>query len=184
MKTSHGLLGLIVAASLSVAGPAWSAEAVDHAAHHPAPGATTPTNDSSTMGGISGMGQNNGMNGGNMMGMMGSMMPMMSGMMSSHVEGRLTFLKTELKITADQSAAWDRYADAYRAAATTMHSMMQGSMMGMMQGDLPSRMAAHQKMMAAHLDALKDISAPLNALYAVLSADQKKAANDLIGMGM
>jgi len=123
------------------------------------------------------------MMGANMMAMMGSMMPMMSGMMSSHVEGRLAFLKTELKITADQSAAWDRFADAYRAAGTSMHAM-QGSMMAMMQGDLPSRMAAHQKMMAAHLDAMKSISDPLKALYAVLSADQKKAADDLIGMGM
>ncbi len=132
---------------------------------------------------MSGMGQNNAMMGGNMMGMMGSMMPMMSGMMSSHVDDKLTFLKTELKITSSQSAAWDRYADAYRAAATSMHSMM-GSMMGMMQGDLPSRMATHEKMMQAHLDALKTISEPLNALYAVLTADQKKAADDLIGMGM
>ena len=132
---------------------------------------------------MSGMGQNNGMMGGNMMAMMGSMMPMMSGMMSSHVEGRLAFLKTELKVTADQSAAWDRFADAYRAAGTSMHAM-QGSMMAMMQGDLPSRLAAHQKMMSAHLDAMKTISGPLSALYAVLSADQKKAADDLIGMGM
>ena len=185
MKTSHALLGIIVATGLSIAGPAWSADAVDHAAHHRGGTVTAPapTTGSGMPGGMSGMGQNNGMMGGNMMAMMGSMMPMMSGMMSSHVEGRLAFLKTELKITADQSAAWDRFADAYRAAGTSMHAM-QGSMMAMMQGDLPSRFAAHQKMMSAHLDAMKAISGPLDALYAVLSADQKKSADDLIGMGM
>ena len=56
--------------------------------------------------------------------------------------------------------------------------------MVMMQGDLPSRFAVHQKMMSSHLDAMKTISGPFNALDAVLSADQKKAADDLIGMGM
>ena len=183
MKSSHALVGLMLTTTLAFAGPAWSA---DHAAHHPGTAATTPapTNNSSPMGSgaMPGMGQTNGMMGGNMMAMMGSMTPMMSGMMSSHVEGRLAFLKTELKITVDQSAAWDRFADAYRAAGTSMHAM-QGSMMGMMQGDLPSRLAAHQKMMSAHLDAMQTISGPLNALYAVLGADQKKAADDLIGMG-
>lgn len=38
--------------------------------------------------------------------------------------------------------------------------------------------------MASHLDALKAIEAPLIALYAVLTLDQKKTADDLIGMGM
>ncbi len=187
MRATQALTGLMLTAALALGGPAWSADAVDHAAHHPAPAAATPapTNNSGAMRGgmMSGMGQNNGMMSGNMMAMMGNMMPMMSGMMSSHVEGRLAFLKTELKITSDQSAAWDSYADAYRAAATSMHSMM-GSMMGMTQGDLPSRLATHERMMQAHLDALKSIDGPLTALYAVLTPDQKKAADDLIGMGM
>lgn len=179
MKTPHGLLiGLIFATSLSFVGPAWSADPVDHASHHPAPVAATPAPTN-----VSGTGENNDMMGDNMMGMMGSVMPMMSGMMSSHIEDRLAFLKTELKVTTEQSAAWDRYADAYREAATSMHAM-RNSMMGMMQGDLPSRLAVREKMMQAHVDALKTISGPLNALYAVLTIDQKKAADDLIGMGM
>src|SRR6185295_17889361 len=166
MKASHRLPGLLLAISLCVGTPVWSAETPDHAAHHPAPATTlpTPTGSPSEMGGMAVRGPKNGMMGGNMMAMMGSMMPMMSGMMSPYVEGNLAFIRTEIKISADQSAAWDRYADAYRSAANFMHSM-QGSMMGSMQGDLPSRMAAHQKMMAAHLDALKSINGPLNALY-------------------
>lgn len=172
MKAPQGLLGLIVVAGL--AGPAWAADTPA-----PRPAATAPSG-APAMGHMSGM-MGNGTGGGNMMGMMANMMPMMAGMMSSHVDARLAFLRTELKITAEQSAAWDRYAEAYRGAANSMHSMHG---MGMMQGDLPSRLAAHQAMMAAHLEALKAISGPLNALYAVLSAEQKKSADDLIGMGM
>ncbi len=185
MKTSHGLFGLVVATSVVLTGSAWSADATDHAAHHPVSvaNAPAPVDDLSKMVGMSGMRQDKDMMGGNMMSMMGNMMPMMSGMMSSHVEGRLAFLKTEMKIAPDQSAAWEHYADAYRAAAKSMHSM-QDSMTDMKESNLPARLAFHQKMMSAHLDGLKAISGPLTALYAVLSADQKKAADDLIGMGM
>lgn len=178
MKASHALCGLVVITGLSFAGPALSESAADHASHHPASAATAPAraNASPAMGGMSGMGQNDGM-------MDGNMMSMMANMMASHIEGRLAFLKTELKITPDQSDTWNRYADAYRAAATSMHAM-HDSMMGMMQGDLPSRMAARQKMMAAHLDALNAVAVPLNALYAVLTPDQKKSADELLGMGV
>lgn len=148
MKTSHGLLGLIVASTLSFAGPAWSAEPADRAAPYPPPTSTAPapTYD------------------------------------PAPVESRLAYLKSELKITADQSAAWDRYAEVYRSTAKSLNSM-RGPMMGRMQGDLPSRMAAQQTMMAAQLDAMKTVSGPLTELYAVLTAGQKRAADELMGMG-
>lgn len=71
-----------------------------------------------------------------MMGQDGSM-PMMQGDsqgcmgrmmgMAQHAEGRIAFLRTELKITDDQSAQWNAFADALRANArrmTEMHGMM------------------------------------------------------------
>lgn len=101
---------------------------------------------------------------------------------SGPVEGRLAYLKNELKIAADQSAAWERYAEAYRSTAKSLSSM-RGPMMGRMRGDLPSRIAAQQTMMAAQLDAMKTVSGPLTELYAVLTTDQKRTADELMGPG-
>ena len=92
------------------------------------------------------------------------------------VEARLAYLKNELKITAEQSAAWDRYADAYRSTSKSLSSIPAP----MMRGDLPSRMAAQESMMAAELEAMRTVSGPLTALYAVLTADQKRTADELM----
>lgn len=182
MKTSRALFGLLVVTGLGLAVPALAEDAADHTAHHPAAGAPTMAPAPGPAANMSGMGQT-GMTDGDKQSMMSNMMPIMGGMMSSRTEGRLAFLKTELKIKAGQSAAWERFADAYRAAAKSMQSM-HGGMMGMMQGDLPSRLTQHQKMMQAHLDALKAISGPLTALYASFDSDQKKSADDLLsGVG-
>jgi len=128
-----------------------------------------------------------------MMGMMGQggMMPMMG--MGDHIEGRIAFLKTELKITDAQTAQWNTFADVLRANAKRMsemrNTMMQGGMMG--QGDTslsaPDRLDRMEKMMTAMLDAVKATKSALEPLYAVLSDDQKKLADQLIrgpmGMG-
>jgi LTXXQ motif family protein len=130
-------------------------------------------------------------------GMMGSgtSMPMM-GMMADHVEGRIAFLKTELKITDSQTPQWNAFADALRANAQRMsamrNTMMQGGMMqgGMMSGasvTAPDRLDRMEKMMTAMSEAVKVTKAALAPLYAVLTDEQKKIADQLIhgpmGMG-
>jgi hypothetical protein len=114
------------------------------------------------------------------------MMPMM-GMadMADHVEGRIAFLKTELKITDAQTTQWNAFADALRANARTMmrmHSEMKGSpgTADMMSATALDRLDRMQKHMSASLDALKTMDAALRPLYAVLSDEQKKAADALI----
>lgn len=134
---------------------------------------------------------------GMMMGMMGQggMMPMMGigGMMGDHVEGRIAFLKTELKITDTQTPQWNAFADTLRANALRMsemqNTMMQGGMMG--QGgasvSAPDRLDRMEKMMATMVESLKATKATLAPLYAVLTDEQKKVADQLIhgpmGMG-
>jgi hypothetical protein len=127
-----------------------------------------------------------------MMGMMGQggMMPMMG--MGEHVEGRIAFLRTELKITDAQLSQWNTFADALRANAKRMteirNAMMQGGMMG--QGgtspSAPDRLDRMERMMTVMLDAVKAMRSALGPLYAVLSDDQKKTADQLIRgpMGM
>jgi hypothetical protein len=137
-----------------------------------------------------------GMPGGSMPGMVGmpmmGMMPMMmgeggmGGMMAGHVEGRLAFLKTELKITDAQLPLWNAVAEAIRANAKSMSAMMAGGMMGSQTATLPDKLALREKMMTAHLDGLRRFKAAVDPLYAALSADQKKTADQLLmgPMGM
>jgi LTXXQ motif family protein len=107
--------------------------------------------------------------------------------MAGHVEGRLAFLKTELKITDAQLPLWNAFAQAARENAKAMEEMMQGGMMGMSQsGTLPERLALREKMMAAHLEALRKLKTSVDPLYAALSDEQKKTADTLVlsPMGM
>lgn len=91
-------------------------------------------------------------------------MPMMAAM-SGHVEGRLAFLKTEIKITDAQLPVWNAFAQAARENAKAMEEMMQGGMMGMSQsGTLPDKLALREKMMAAHLEALRKLKTGQSAL--------------------
>ena len=122
-----------------------------------------------------------------MMGMMGSG-GMMSVMMSmgDHVEGRIAFLKTELKITDVQTAQWNAFADALRANAQRIRemrtTMMQGGMMGQGNASLsaPDRLDRMEKMMTTMLEVVKTMKPPLASLYAVLSDEQRKVADQLI----
>ena len=123
--------------------------------------------------------------------MMG-MMQMMMGSMADHVEGRIAFLKTELKITDAQQPLWNAVGDAMRANAKEMAAMMP-MMQSMMQpsGTLPEKLAGREKAMTAHLEALRKLKAAIDPLYAALSDEQKKTADQLMvgpmgimGMGM
>jgi hypothetical protein len=158
------------------------AQQQEHEQHHP--GETPPAAGMQAMSG-------NQMGGaGGMMGMMRMMMGQDSmGMMAGHVEGRLAFLKTELKITDAQLPLWNAVADAIRANAKSMSEMMSGGMMGGSQtATLPEKLALHEKMMTAHLEGLRRLKTAVDPLYAALSPEQKKTADELVmgpmGMGM
>jgi hypothetical protein len=153
-----------------------------HDQHHP--GAAAPV--AGMPGGMSG---GMGMGAGGMpMGMMQMMGANGMQMMVEHVEGRIAFLKAELKITDAQLPQWNAFADAMRDNAKAMQGMMQGGMMmGMGQdGTLPDRLAAREKHLSARLDAIRKLKAAADPLYAALSADQKKTADELVmsPMGM
>ena len=144
--------------------------------HHPAAPAAGMPGGGMGMGGAGGMPM--------------GMMPMMGmggmQMMAEHVEGRIAFLKAELKITDAQLPQWNAFADALRDNAKAMQGMM-GPMMGMGQdGTLPDKLAAREKQLGGQLDAIRKLKAAADPLYAVLSADQKKTADEIMvsPMGM
>lgn len=113
------------------------------------------------------------------------MMVTMSPAGARHVEGRIAFLKAELKITDDQLPLWNAVAGAMRDDARSM-ATMSGDMAGMTAQSkaLPERLATREKLMAARLDAMRTLSAAVGPLYAALTDEQKKVADELmIGEG-
>jgi LTXXQ motif family protein len=118
------------------------------------------------------------------MGMMRGMCPMGMG---RHTEGALAFLKTELKITPAQTAAWDAFAAAYRDSkghGGQMPMMPGGMMNGGKALPMPERMAQHAKMMEGHLAQLKKMQGSVSQLYASLTTEQKRMADELLPMFM
>ena len=104
-----------------------------------------------------------------------------SDMMLERIEGRLAFMKAELKITDAQTAPWNAFADAVRAAAKQHNERMKAILAGDDRSKpLPDRLDAQEQFLGARLEQIKLIKASLKGVYAVLSDDQKKEADEMI----
>jgi hypothetical protein len=108
--------------------------------------------------------------------------------MLDRVEGRLAFIRAELKINEAQTPAWNALADVVRAAAKRHNERMKALFKGEAKaGTLPERVAAQEQVLSVRLDEIKQIKGALNALYALLSEEQKNEADDIVlpmaGMG-
>jgi len=112
--------------------------------------------------------------------MMRSMMGMRCGMMGDHIEGRLAFLKTELKITDAQMPQWNRFAEALRGASASMQGMRQGMMRGDASATAPARLEFYVSVLSSRVDALRAVKTALDPLYAALSEEQKKQADEMM----
>jgi len=191
----------VVAAGFLWVVPALGQSAQDHEAHHPDGGVVTGQQSAQPAAPQAGR-TGPGMMGGNMMGrnMMGQgqagptgMMPMMNMMMGAqsgaeHIEGRLAFVKAELKITDAQAPQWGTFAEAVRRNAGAMAEMRKSMMggQGAAPATLPERLAREDKLVTAHLAALKKTEEAVAQLYGVLTDDQKRVADTIVvgPMGM
>jgi hypothetical protein len=99
------------------------------------------------------------------------------------MEGRLAYIKADLAIADAQMAAWDAYANAVRARHAAMEGMRAEMMKAKESGSALQRLDARIKAMESKLDSLKVIKPVTEALFAVLSDEQKKKADQLIGGG-
>jgi len=108
--------------------------------------------------------------------------------MAHHAEGHLAYIKSELKITDAQEALWNSYAAAARDYVNAMlaHCAVMMSGHGTAAVSLPARLDEHEEMMAARLEALREVNKALKPLYAALSDSQKHTADELFWgpMGM
>ena len=137
MKTSYGLLGLLLATFMSYA-PAWSADTANHDEHHPTPAVSSPapSNNSAAMGGMSGMGQNKAAPS-SASSMMANCTQHMSGIQKDlgDMIGNVDDMMKNAK-TADMRKRLKAMHDQMSAMMTNMRQM-QGMMgAGMMEGDM------------------------------------------------
>jgi LTXXQ motif family protein len=111
----------------------------------------------------------------------GGMGPAMCAAMASHVDGRLAYLKAELKITEAQEPLWKAYEAAARDNAKDMLARCTTKMnpKGAAGLSLPDRLDLREQFMAARLESLRAMDKALKPLYAALSEDQKKTADQM-----
>ncbi len=102
--------------------------------------------------------------------------------MGAVVDGRLAYLKGELGITDAQTKAWDAYAAAVKTRTELMQGMHATMVETMQKGTATERMDARIAGMEAMLDSLKALKPATEGLYSVLTDEQKKVADDLIGV--
>jgi len=199
MKPPLSAAALTVAAikSASWIAPATAQESRD--AHHPAQAATPGPDAQQSVPqagqpGPAGMPMMNMMEMMRMMRMTETMGPGMAGMaMIDHVEGRIAFLRAELKITDAQAPVWNAFADALRTNAQKL-AEVRGSMMPRATGGqqqaptMAERLELQERWLLARLEGTRAIRSAVTNLYAALSDDQKKTADELLaphmGMGM
>jgi hypothetical protein len=129
-----------------------------------------------------------------MMNMMSEMMKMMgsggaqmnmSGMgMTEHTTGRIAFLRAELQITDAQSKAWDAFADAMQKIGSQLKAADMPMMAGASARQLLARLDSQERMLTARLEGVRAMKAAFAPLYDVLSAEQRKTADDLLANHM
>src|SRR3990167_3565509 len=102
-------------------------------------------------------------------------------------EERFASAKAELNITNRQLPLWNAFVETVKVNAQGMgQGMMQGPGaqpgFGMMMapGSLPERLERREKMMSAHLEALRKTRVAVSRLYGDLTQDQRSKADRLL----
>jgi len=105
------------------------------------------------------------------------------GMMHSRpmMEARLAYIKADLEIPDAQMDAWNDYADAFRKRHDTMVGVRADMMKAKQSGNALERLDARINATQARLESLKALKPGTEKLYSVLTDEQKKKADELLG---
>ena len=132
-----------------------------------------------------------GMMGGNM----GQMMQMMHRMRAAQammggsgamrhferIDAHLAYVRTALRITDAQAPQWNAFADASKAAADKLRQAYAQVMQTAGQpATAPAQLERRIALLSAHLEAMRTFAAATGPLYAVLSDEQKRTADELL----
>ena len=100
-----------------------------------------------------------------------------------HIDGQLGYIKAELKITEAQTAQWNVFADAFRAdkekqaeACKTMQEQVRSTA----SAPLPDSMKMMADRLSVRLESLRTMYAAIGPLYASLTQEQKKKADEIM----
>ncbi|MBG0792078.1 Spy/CpxP family protein refolding chaperone [Methylocystis sp. H62] len=99
------------------------------------------------------------------------------------VEGQLAYIKTELRITAAQEPQWNVFANVFRANKEKQYRscrMAQEQNRSMMSASLPESIKIKEDHLSEELEALRVLDAALQPLYATLSKEQRKTADEIL----
>lgn len=148
-------------------------------------------------GGQPGMGMMPGPGGqpGMMGGDMGQMMQMMQRMMAvrqggmspgarrafERIEGQLAYFRTELRVTDAQMPQWNAFADAVRAQSARLRQAYTQAMQSAGQpASAPAQLERRAALLRVQLDTTQAMATATSALYAALSDEQKRLADELM----
>jgi hypothetical protein len=116
--------------------------------------------------------------------MQGGMMPMGMGPRSGdpfrHIEGQIAFYKAELKITDAQAPQWNAFADALRANAGRLRQAMMKAREAQGTVTAPEQMERRIATLTELRDTTQAMLTAAKPLYAALSDEQKKVADELM----
>jgi hypothetical protein len=114
----------------------------------------------------------------------GTMMPMGMGPRGGepfrHIEGQIAFYKAELKISDAQASQWNAFADALRTNADHLRQVMTKAREVQGAVTAPEQMERRMVMLTELRDAMQTMLAAAKPLYAALSDEQKKVADELM----
>jgi LTXXQ motif family protein len=103
---------------------------------------------------------------------------------SRHIDGRIAYLKAELKITDAQAPQFERVAQAMRQSAQSRDQAMQQMRANRDQPKTAvQRLEARTQFAALRAQDSQRFLDAFKPLYASLSDDQKKAADELLSRG-
>ena len=92
---------------------------------------------------------------------------------------RLADLKAQLKITAEQDTAWQTFANAVKEQASGMQALRAQMQAG--SATAPERMAQRASVMQQRTEAMTTMTKAFDALYGVLTPEQKTIADQHFG---
>lgn len=102
-----------------------------------------------------------------------------------HIDGQLAYLKTELKITPEQTVQWNVFADVFRTdkeknARLCKSTENDQTRSKMRSASLPDAIEMMAVRLTARLKSSRAMEAAIRPLYEVLSPEQKKTADEIM----
>lgn len=94
-------------------------------------------------------------------------------------EQRITGLQTQLAITAPQMPQWNAFTQVMRENAQTTDTLFRQRAAGVQSMNAPANMQSYAQISRAYADGTEKLATAFQAMYAVLSDQQKLAADTL-----